>query len=136
MRNLLSGQKPQLYLSPEDYNNRTGLVKVSVAEAGREGDHFFLDENGVPTKVVRGDAAKMKAMVFLDGDKTYPDAFITVAATESDKTELETLAEALNPEGSGSSTPTSDKDGGGCDAGLGLAGLLAVLGLAVVRKKR
>ena len=32
--------------------------------------------------------------------------------------------------------PTSDKDGGGgCDAGLGLAGLLAVAGLTVRKRK-
>ncbi len=36
---------------------------------------------------------------------------------------------------SGGDSPTSDKDGGGCDAGLGLAGLLVLCGLVATRKK-
>ena len=105
---------------------------VASQRPGKEGDYFFLDENDNPTKVVRGDASKMKAVAYLKGNKTYPDAFITVAATEADKPELETLATELN---SGSNdSPTSDKSSGGCDAGLGLAGLSAVIPL--FRKKR
>ena len=124
-----------MWLSVEDYNNQQAAGKVSVAAAaGKEGDYFFLDENNVPTKVVSGDAAQMKAMTFLKGNKRYTNAFITVAATESDKAELETLAEALNPGKNDSSTPTSNKGSGGCDAGLGFAGLLALLGLARKRK--
>ncbi len=83
--------------------------------------------------MVSGDAAQMKATAFLKGNKRYTNAFITVAATESDKAELETLAEALNSEENGSSVPTSDKDGGGCDAGLGV---LALAALGLIARKR
>ena len=49
------------------------------------------------------------------------------------KTELETLAEELNPEeNNNEDAPTSDKNGGGCDTvgfgALALAGLIPLLG--------
>ena len=99
-----------------------GRVSVAGAES-KEGDFFFLDENGVPTAVVSGDASKMVAVACLKGGETYDSAFITVDATEKDQDTLTDLKE--NATGNGA--PTSDKDGGGgCDAGLGSLALLAL----------
>ncbi|MBQ9564760.1 MAG: leucine-rich repeat protein, partial [Synergistaceae bacterium] len=41
---------------------------VASQRPGKEGDHFFLDEDDVPTKVVRGDASKMKVVAYLKGN--------------------------------------------------------------------
>ena len=100
---------------------------MAATATGEEGDFFFLDENGVPTTVVSGDASKMTVVAYLEGDKTYDSAFITANATEKDLETLETLAAG--------SAPTSDKGSGGCDAGLGGLALLAVVGL-IARKRK
>ena len=134
LRNLLPGQRPHFWPSSEHYKAAQGKATVAGVElaAGKEGDHFFLDEAGNPTDVVSGDAAKMKVVVYLEEGKTYPDAFITVNATSNDKKELKTLAESL-PAGGGA--PTSDKGaGGGCDAGFGSLAVLALVGLIATRK--
>ena len=100
-----------------------------------EGDYvFFLDENGVPTATVSGDASKMTAVAYLTAGTTYEDAFITVDATEKDQETLTDLKEKSNPNG-GENSPTSNKGSGGCDAGLGGVALLALTGL-IARKRK
>ena len=107
-------------------------MSVSVA-SGQEGDFFFLDENGVPTATVSGDASKMTAVAFLTANVPYDSAFITADATEKDQETLTDLAEKANPNG-GENSPTSNKGSGGCDAGLGGVALLALAGLVATKK--
>ena len=121
----------RFWLSVEHFLRYAAASAELAAGAGREGDFFFLDENGVPTAVVSGDASKIVAVACLNGGTTYDSAFITVDATEKDQ---ETLTDLKETAGGGNGAPTSDKDGGGCDAGLGWLALLAVAGLIVARK--
>ena len=125
LRNVTPGRVLSFWPSA-DYIDR-----YAAGEVG-EYDAYFLDENDNVVTKVTGDASKMKVVPYLEKGKTYDTAFIAVNATENDLKALETLATELN---SGSNdSPTSDKGSGGCDAGLGLAGLSAVIPL--FRKKR
>ena len=136
LRNLLPGRRLKFWPSVSHFKRQAqgeaAVAGVELAAAGEEGQYFFLDENGVPTAVVSGDASKMTAVPFLTAGKEYSDAFITADATEADQAALDTLAEKAG--GSNSDAPTSNKGSGGCDAGLGLAGLLALIGLIAARK--
>ena len=86
--------------------------------------------------MVSGDASRMTVCAYLEGNKPYTDVFITAdATTEKEKAALDDLAEKANPD-SGSNVPTSNKDGGGCDAGLGLAGLLAIVPALALRRRK
>ena len=102
--------------------------------AQRPDDFFFLAENNVPTATVSGDASKMTAVTFLTANVPYDSAFITADATEKDQPALEELAEKANPNG-GENSPTSNKGSGGCDAGLGVAGLAALLPALTKKRK-
>ena len=135
LRHLMPDPRRRLRFWPSaaHFRQASGRVSVSVA-SGQEGDFFFLDENGVPTATVRGDASKMTAVVFLTADREYSDAFITVDATEKDQETLTDLKEKSNPNG-GENSPTSNKGSGGCDAGLGGVALLALTGL-IARKRK
>lgn len=138
LRNLTPGRKLMFWPSVEFFNQRAAaqsqvsLADVSLAD-DQEGKFFFLDEAGNPVSTVSGDAAKMSVVPYLAEGTDYSTAFITADATSNDKTELQTLAEAAQ---SGGESPTSDKSSGGCDAGFGLAGMLALAaGLLTLRKK-
>ncbi len=108
--------------------------RCTAAAEGKEGQYFFLDQNNVPTAVVSGDPALMTVCAYLEGGEPYEDAFITVDATPDDQATLKKLEEKAKPD-SDSNVPTSDKDGGGCDAGLGALVMAAIIP-ALVRKKK
>ncbi|MBQ9527976.1 MAG: SYNERG-CTERM sorting domain-containing protein, partial [Fretibacterium sp.] len=135
LRHLLPDPRRRLRFWPSaaHFRQASGSVSVSVA-SGQEGDFFFLDENGVPTATVSGDASKMTAVAFLTANVPYEDAFITADATEKDQPALTDLAEKANPNG-GENSPTSNKGSGGCDAGLGVAGLAALLPALTKKRK-
>ena len=85
--------------------------------------------------MVSGDASRMTVCAYLEGNKPYTDVFITADATPDDQTTLKKLEEKANP-GSDSNVPTSDKDGGGCDAGLGRLALLALIPALALRRRK
>ena len=152
LRNLTPGRKLMFWPSVEFFNayvarqqsalaGGVSLADVSVADS-KEGQFFFLDSAGNPVSTVSGDASDMYVVPYLEKDGNYSTAFITADATADDKTELQALAEAANPGNNPDSnpgsekSPTSDKSSGGCDAGFGLAGMLALAaGLLTLRKK-
>ena len=83
--------------------------------------------------MVSGDASQMTVVAWLEGNKPYEDAFITADATEKDQETLMDLKEKAT--GNDPDAPTSDKGSGGCDSGLGGVALLALTGLALVKKR-
>ena len=133
---LAPGRRLKFWPAVAHFKQASGSVSVSVA-SGQEGDFFFLDENGVPTATVSGDASKMTAVAFLTANVPYDSAFITADATEKDQPALTDLAEKANPNGGENNpdSPTSNKGSGGCDAGLGVAGLAALLPALTKKRK-
>ena len=140
LRHLLPGRRVRFWPSVEHFKRAQGKVSVSLASSGQEGDYFFLDENGVPTAVVSGDASKMTVVAYLEGGKPYEDAFITADATEADQAALKKLEET-GSSGNGDpdaapTSPTSDKGSGGCDAGFGAASLAMFTFAALIASRK
>ena len=82
------------------------------------------DKDGnLMTATAAGTYTSQPTTVKYDYNTGYKDVLMDVTLTGS----------GANPD-PGYNGPTSNKDGGGCDAGLGLAGLLAVAGLIAARK--
>ena len=134
LRHLMPGRRLKFWPSVSYFQQHAqGGASVSLAAEGKLGQYFFLDENGVPTAVVSGDASKMVVVACLKGGESYDSAFITVDATEKDQETLKDLKEKAtsNPD-----APTSDKDGGGCDTLSGGLLALALAGLVATRKKQ
>ena len=136
LRHLTPGRRlkfwPSVSYFKQKASGKAAAASVSLA-AGTEGDFYLLDENGNKVEKVTGNASNMTMVPFLTAGKEYSDAFITADATEKDQETLQKLAE--NAGSGGTDAPTSDKDGGGCDAGLGFAGVVALAGLALLKKK-
>ena len=130
LRNLMPGRVLSFWPSA-DYINR-----YAAGEVG-EYDAYFLDENDNVVTKVTGDASKMKVVPYLEKGKKYDTAFIAVNATENDLKALEELAEESNSNSGDDvvSNDVSSPSGGGCDSGLGFAGLLTLAGLAVWKRK-
>ena len=125
LRHLTPGRRVRVWHPVDEFR--------AVAEGtGTAEPSFLLDENGVPTTVVSGDASKMTVVPYLKANVIYDSAFITADATPDDQATLKVLEE----QGSSSDAPTSDKDGGGCDAGFGGVALLALAGLIATRKNQ
>jgi len=118
-----------------------GPQEISLAQAfamlsasGSEGDAFFLDENGNPVTKVTGDASKMQVVPYLEGGKTYDSAFITADATADDLEALKTLASDNTVQENGS--VSTNGGGGGCELGLGLGALAALMAFTKFSKRR
>ena len=134
LRNLMPGRTLKFWPSVSYFHQHAqGKTAVSLA-AGAEGDFFFLDEAGNPVSTVSGDASKMTVVPHLTAGKDYTDAFITADATAKDQEALKTLKESAMSVNN-TTTPTSDKDGGGCDSGFGVLAALAAVGM-IARKRR
>ncbi len=129
MRNLVPGQRLRYWSSTEAIEEAATAETASLAADDKEGTAFFLDKNGNPTTVVKGNASKMKVVPYLVAGKTYDSAFITVDATEEDQKTLTALAAQKTDDNSGSSS-------GGCELGLGLGALAAFMAFMKTSKKR
>ncbi|MBQ9528358.1 MAG: hypothetical protein IJR68_12190, partial [Fretibacterium sp.] len=136
LRNLTPGRKLKFWPRASSMVGTASVANVaavSLAEEPKEGDYYFLDQNGNATAKVSGDAAVMYVVPYLEKGADYSGAFITADASETDIEALKALEVSANPD---SSAPASDKGSGGCDAGFGLAGMLALAaGLLTLRKK-
>ena len=145
LRHLTPGRRLRFWPSVSHFQNTVSgkavVADVSLAAAAQEGSFFFLDSAGNPVSTVRGNAADMTVVPYLEKDGDYSTAFITVDANEagSDLKALKDLAEAAKSGGEDEKTdtdnPTSDKSSGGCDMGLGGIALLMAASLLLTKKR-